>query len=157
MLTLWCFSLILTQLFSYRGPSVNFSGMPARLLPFLYVIFDMQMPRYEANEMTTCKIHTSEHSSNTWHTLLYSLLIYSTLNILKHNEVTMALWPLAVSVQAYWIVNCSLYTRYARRTPPPTHIHLMALFTGRMPFLSPNQQRQSTEGKCNIDMQDMFQ
>ena len=30
----------------------------------------------------------------------------------------------------------------SRQTPAPQH----SVFTGRMPFLSPNQQRQSTEG-----------
>ena len=40
-------------------------------------------------------------------------------------------------------VCTSLQTDNHTSTPPPHH----SVFTGRMPFLSPNQQRQSTEGK----------
>jgi len=40
-------------------------------------------------------------------------------------------------------VCTSLQTYNHARTPP------LSFFTGRMPFLPPNQQRQSTEGKCD--------
>ena len=36
----------------------------------------------------------------------------------------------------------------SRQTTTPTPHH--SFFTGRMPFLPPNQQRQSTEGKCSL-------
>jgi len=36
--------------------------------------------------------------------------------------------------------------RQLTTTPAPYH---SIIFTGRMLFLTPNQQRQSTEGKCN--------
>ena len=41
-------------------------------------------------------------------------------------------------------VCISLQTDNRASTPP-----LKFFFTGRMPFLPPNQQRQSNEGKCN--------
>jgi len=41
-------------------------------------------------------------------------------------------------------VCTSLQTDYHASTPP------LKFFTGRMPFLPPNQQRQSTEGKHKI-------
>jgi len=42
----------------------------------------------------------------------------------------------------YMQVSTSLQTDNHANTPP------LRFFTGRMPFLLPNQQRQSTEGKC---------
>jgi len=36
----------------------------------------------------------------------------------------------------------------SRQTTTPTPHH--SVFTGRMPFLPPNQQHQSTEGKINV-------
>jgi len=41
-------------------------------------------------------------------------------------------------------VCTSLQTDNHANTPP------LSFFTGRMPFLPPNQQRQSTEGKVNL-------
>jgi len=37
---------------------------------------------------------------------------------------------------------------------PDNHANIppLSFFTGRMPFLPPNQQRQSTEGKKNVKM-----
>jgi len=43
-------------------------------------------------------------------------------------------------------VCTSLQTDNHTSTPP------LKFFTGRMPFLPPNQQRQSTEGKCNEEI-----
>jgi len=42
-------------------------------------------------------------------------------------------------------VCTSLQTDNHASTPP------LSFFTGRMPFLPPNQQRQSTEGKSTVD------
>jgi len=47
-------------------------------------------------------------------------------------------------------VCISLQTDNHASTPP------LSFFTGRMPFLPPNQQRQSTEGKSDCLMTDNF-
>ena len=44
-----------------------------------------------------------------------------------------------------WAI-CKSASRSRQITTPTTH---HSVFTGRMPFLPPNQQRQSTEGHCN--------
>jgi len=46
------------------------------------------------------------------------------------------------------IIYTSLQTDNQLTTPVPHH----SVFTGRMPFLPPNQQRQSTEGMHSVEL-----
>jgi len=49
-----------------------------------------------------------------------------------------------------WAISKSASRSIQITTPVPHH---STFFTGRMPFLPPNQQRQSTEGKYSVDKQ----
>ena len=55
------------------------------------------------------------------------------------------------------VVSGDNWSYKSRKAPvkssPPTNQH--PLFTGRMPFLSPNQQCQGTEGKV-LEVQELF-
>jgi len=48
------------------------------------------------------------------------------------------------------VASARLYAKSAPHPRQPRQHPTTQFFTGRMPFLPPNQQRQSTEGKCPV-------
>ena len=67
----------------------------------------------------------------------------------SHRTTTLVYWPYSGTTRGSWYQNVSIMDFIgARNDGSGGKSSLPQLLTGRMPFLSPNQQCQSTEGQC---------